>query len=222
MRRNLLPFALIASLALAAFAQEGKNNNQSIGDVAATAQAQATDFMTQCADEFGVPVEGVAVMSTVEDTSAAAMAAAGISELKREDFDGKWVDLGMISVSGPKASPTGDPTQPSGTYRVRVKATAGSSQGCFQIVNADGEVVQEGDMTIEVAPVDKSGATSGGDFPYYCVYPYWGYFRIYPRYWWGYWWWRWRWPWGYIRFHWWWWRPYWNCCGPWYWWWLWR
>ncbi len=213
--RRYFSFLILLLAPLAVMAAGGKN--QGLSEVAADAQARATQFLKDCASSLGVGVEGNAVISIAEDTTSAVMPAEGVSELTRADFNDKWVTLGVISVTAP-VSPNGEPVQPGGTYTVRAKATAGSSQGCFQIVDVDGKIVQEGDMTIEVAPEDKASA---GD-AYYCYYPYWRWFRIYPRYWWGYWHWHWRWRWGYLRIYWWWWHPYWNCCGPWYWWWYWR
>jgi hypothetical protein len=219
MIRKIFAIAVLSTLFSAVFA--GDSGVAELQSINKDSEARVNQALVQCAEQFGVSVSGPAMYVNLEDTSAAIMPATGVDQLTRADF-ADWQILGVAILVGPD-----DAENPSGTFLVQAQAKAGTTQGCYQFVDANGVVVQEGDLTLEEQPDDKgtSGlkAALGGDAQtkaWYCGYPYYPWFRIYPRYWWGTWYWYYRWPWGYLRFRYYWW-PY-NCCGSWYWWWRWR
>lgn len=196
-------------------------------EIAASTRAEATNLLKEEAGALKVPVSGEAVFLDAQESSAAILPVAGIESLTRESL-ADWTTIGVISVAGPA-----DAESPSGSFSVRVKAAPGSTRGQFQIVDAAGNVVQEGELSIEDAPAEEAGAqakafpmspvtgkkgvldstTSAFHFPA-CYYPYAPYFRIYPYYYYGCHWWWYKWHWGHLRFRYCWW-PYHGCC----WWW---
>lgn len=199
---------------------------QSLRNIAAETRAQTTDLLTQEAGRLGVPVSGESTFLDAQESSAAIIPVAGIENLTRDSL-ANWTTIGVITVAGPP-----DAQSPSGSFTVRVQAAPGTTRGQFQIVDSLGNVVQEGEMSIEDAPADevppegaaatgavalKKGALESATDAYHypgCFYPYAPYFRIYPYYYYGCHWWWYKWHWGHLRFRYCWW-PYYGCC----WWW---
>ena len=221
MRRLYLSGFLCLILGLFSFTGfSGDPAGGGLAGIADDAQSKATELLRNCANEMGIETSGQAVFSVAEDTSAAIIPVAGADKLSRADL-ADWQAVGVVVSTAPSDTNVNAKFP----LLIEVQAKIGTTQGCFRISDADGRVVQEGEMTIEEAPDDKSSAFQNGetvDKALYCYYPYWSYFRIYPRYWFGSWYWYYRYPWGYYRF-------YWNwyyypgyCCGSYWWWWWWR
>jgi hypothetical protein len=204
----------------------GQETTQSLRDIAASTRSQTTALLNREAGTLGVPVSGQATFLDAQESIAAIIPVAGVENLTRDSL-AVWTTIGVISVAGPP-----DAQSPSGSFSVRVKAAPGSTRGQFQIVDSAGNVVQEGELSIEDAPADEVSSADGfeagavtpkkGDLESStsafhspgCFYPYAPYFRIYPYYYYGCHWWWYKWHWGHLRFRYCWW-PYYGCC----WWW---
>ena len=204
MRRITL--CLMAALGLAlvpSLASATDPGGAALREILQGTRAQTNDLMRTCAAEQGLATFGESIFLSSDDSVAAIIATEGADKLTRADL-AVWRTIGIIDVAGPP-----DAQSPSGVFTVRVQADLGKTRGKFQIVDKDGMVVQEGEMTIEEAAEDP--APDGEWHAYPCYYPYYPYFRIYPYYYYGCHWWYYHWYWGHIRFRYCWW-PYYGCC----------
>lgn len=183
-----------------------------IGDIGASARAQAGDQLKACAADQGINVDGEASFLTSDESTMAFMPVAGIEALKREDLVA-WTVLGVFSAQGPS-----DSEAPSGNFRVEVRADIGTTHGEFRVIDEAGRIVQQGETLIDTdpdgtppgvaanglagrAPIDGKGYYFGTFFcPWYYPYftPY--FFRYWPIYKHGCYWWYNRWWWGYLHF----------------------
>ena len=193
-----LGLALVPSLAAAS-----DPGGAALRGILQDTRLQTNDLMRSCAAEQGLATTGESIFLSSDDSVAAIMATQGADKLTRDDL-AVWRTIGIIDVAGPP-----DAQAPSGVFTVRVQADPGKTRGKFQIVDKDGSIVQEGEMTIEEAGEEPAPAGEWHAYP--CYYPYYPYFRIYPYYYYGCHWWYYHWPWGHIRFRYCWW-PYYGCC----------
>jgi hypothetical protein len=216
--RSVLALLILSpSLALAQGTCDGSDG---IGNIAKAARDSATALLQGCANAKGLQTSGQAVVTIAAGTAAAILPLEGVESLTRDSLN-TWRTVGIFT-----ASPPAEAGAPGGTFFVRVQAPPGSSTGSFQIVSESGQIVQEGDLTIEMAtaastdassansPAMDPGSSSSLFYPVYpaCYYPYGPYFGIYPNYYYGCYWWTYGWGWGFIRFHYCWWPPFYPYC----------
>ncbi len=223
MWKKIFCTALLLCLAALPLAADG--SGEQLRALADDTRAQAGDLLSSCAADRGLATQGEPVFLATEDTASVLMPLAGVESLTRADL-ADWTDIGIFTASGPI-----DASAPSGTFTVRVQAKPGSTVGQFEIVDADGLVVQSGEISITDDPdamMTEPDTTepavfepgSGGsmlpkdDIHFgspYCYYPYYWHWRIYPYYYHGCYWWWYRWPWGHLNFRYCWWPSYYHC-----------
>lgn len=215
--------ATLLAFTLPARAQDAKCA-QDIHGLLSETQAKSAEVLQKCAASQGVTTSGTPVLLATEGSSAAIVPVEGIADLKRDDLN-DWKTLGVFSAQGPEGADA-----PSGTFTIRAQADPGSEKGKFQIVDANGKVVQEGEMDIEIAPEGSAAKGAGQLFApsavgmppgkpgagdklvsgYPCAYyPFYYYpFYIHPYYYYGCHYWVYSWPWGHLRLR--------YCWWPWY------
>lgn len=158
MKKVLLGFALVTLLAaVPALAQDPS------ADLLAQQTQELRDAMTgslnAAAANLGLALDpSPPSISTSSEASAALIPIFNIGYLRRIDLV-TWTPVAILAASH-TLDPINDgvPEVAAGTYTVEVQAPANSTIGEFRIVDQDGAIVMQGDMTVTEEPNEEPSA----------------------------------------------------------------